>query len=258
MSNILKKITKKYKWLRFLNKKVTKLSILGTSLVGLCISSGASFAKYIDTNYGNGNAGAARFKVSVTNDTRFIYLPDDLSTFKMGYYAFVAEFCVDFSECEVKSKYDLYLKICGEYSTNYDSPLAGGTQTYFLLPSNIDYMYTIEGGVLDDKHTFVEDDVAYKLTNNYEVFTSNKVYYGFSDNGTEYNWYPSFNMSSSSKEVIIKDINANALDKHYFRFVYFTYIAINASSEGNNSDVTYSATFENSIILSKLLVEQVV
>ena len=61
MSNVLKKITKKYKWLRFLNYKTTKLAVLSAALFGLCLSSGASFAKYRDENYGGGNAGAAKF-----------------------------------------------------------------------------------------------------------------------------------------------------------------------------------------------------
>ena len=46
MSNIIKKITKKYKWLRFLNYKTTKLAVLSAALFGLCLSSGASFDKY--------------------------------------------------------------------------------------------------------------------------------------------------------------------------------------------------------------------
>ena len=70
--SILKRITKKYKSLRFLNKKATKLSILGVALIGLCLSSSYSFAKYRDENYGGGNAGAAKFdfgKITYTPTT---------------------------------------------------------------------------------------------------------------------------------------------------------------------------------------------
>ena len=105
--SILKKLVK---------KKVFKLGLVGTSLLGLMISSGFSFAKYIDTNYGNGNAGAARFGAKIENTTKFIYLPTIGGTNSpRGYYAFAAEFCVDFSECEVKTKYNLGLKLCGKY-----------------------------------------------------------------------------------------------------------------------------------------------
>ena len=48
--SILKKITNKYGFLRFLNRKTTKLFLLSATLVGLCLSSGYSFAKYREEN----------------------------------------------------------------------------------------------------------------------------------------------------------------------------------------------------------------
>ena len=54
---------------KLFRKKVFKLGLVGTSLLGLMISSGFSFAKYIDTNYGNGNAGAAKFGAKINNTT---------------------------------------------------------------------------------------------------------------------------------------------------------------------------------------------
>ena len=50
--------------LRLFKKKSFKLSLVCLSMIGLLVSSGASFAKYIDSNYGGGTAGAG------TNPTR--------------------------------------------------------------------------------------------------------------------------------------------------------------------------------------------
>jgi hypothetical protein len=129
---------------KLVKKKVFKLGLTGASLIGLMISSGFSFAKYIDTNYGNGNAGAARFNVTVSNNTKFIYLPDDLSSFSSGYYAFIADFTIDFTDCDVSTQYNLNLKICEEYSTDYDNPYdLKYAKTYFKLPTlSNDQTYT--------------------------------------------------------------------------------------------------------------------
>ena len=248
---------------KLVKKKVFKLGLTGASLIGLMISSGFSFAKYIDTNYGNGNAGAARFNVTVSNNTKFIYLPDDLSSFSSGYYAFIADFTIDFTDCDVSTQYNLYLKICEEYSTDYDNPYdLKYTKTYFKLPTLSNDQtytnYTIVGDVNDESHTFKGDNVPSYLTDNkHTVFDDNKLYYAFSNDGESYNWYPSFSSSVSNYEAIIRNINSNAHDKHYFKIVYFTYISINSRSDGNYGDVNYSATFGNSIILSKLEIGQV-
>ena len=43
---------------RVVKKKYIKLCLLAASLSGLMVSSGFSYAKYRNENYGNGNAGA--------------------------------------------------------------------------------------------------------------------------------------------------------------------------------------------------------
>ena len=48
---------------KLFKKKSFKLSLVFLSLVGMLASGGHSFAKYRDENYGNGNAGAARFMI---------------------------------------------------------------------------------------------------------------------------------------------------------------------------------------------------
>ena len=94
---ILKRITKKYKSLRFLNKKATKLSVLGFALVALCISSNYSFAKYRDENYGGGNAGTAKFgEANLTFNPVVIQTPSIMeSKTHFGYYAILATFNVN-------------------------------------------------------------------------------------------------------------------------------------------------------------------
>lgn len=242
---------------RALAKKIIRLSLLGISTLGLLVSSGVSFAKYYSENGFNDNAGAAKFNVSLTNNTKFIYLPNDLSSYSSSYYAFTAEFVVDFSECEVKTNFDLYLKLCGEYSTNYDNPYKlEKNQTYFTLSSN-SVVYTIDGDVNDSEHTLIKDNVPSLLTEGkYTSFTRNNFYYGYSNDGTNYNYTPSFSTTINRQEVIINNVPANALSMHYFKVIYFTYIGITTSGYGSN--LNYSASFENSIILSKLKIEQVV
>ena len=246
---------------RVVKKKYIKLCLLASSLVGLMVSSGFSYAKYRNENYGNGNAGAARFNINVTNDTKFIYLPDNLSGYESNHYAFLASICVDLSECEVNTSCNIYLKLCGEYSTNYNSPypLERGT-TYFMLPSTASVnAYTIEGDVNSEEHTLVKSNVATKLTKEkVNSFALNKFYYGYSADGSNYNWNSSFNVTANSTEVIIKNITSSALSKFYINLIYFTYIGITSSSQGNGGSITYSASFENSIILSKIELEQVV
>ena len=246
---------------KVVKKKYIKLCLLAASLSGLMVSSGFSYAKYRNENYGNGNAGAARFNISVTNDTKFIYLPDNLAGYESNYYAFLASFCVDLSKCEVNTKCNIYMKLCDEYSTNYDNPYPlDRKQTYFMLPSTAsNNPYTIEGDVNSENHTLVKEDVASLLTNNkISSFSNNTFYYGYSKDGSNYSWGNSFSVTANSTEVIIKNITSSALSKFYINLIYFTYIGITSSSQGNGGSITYSASFENSIILSKIELEQVV
>ena len=247
--------------LKKVKKKYIKLCLLAASLVGLMVSSSFSFAKYRDENYGNGEAGAAKFGMSVTNETKFIYLPDNLNGYESNHYAFLASFCIDLSECDVRTKTNISLKLCGEYSSNYDSPykLEKGT-TYFMLPSTASINpYTIEGDVSSEEHTLVKSNVASLLTDNkVNSFSLNSFYYGYSKDGSNYNWNNSFNVTANSTEVIIRNITSEASSKIYIKLIYFTYIAITSSSQGNYGNVTYSASFENSIILSKIELEQAV
>ena len=228
---------------KLFRKKVVKLGLVGTSLLGLMISSGFSFAKYIDTNYGNGDAGAARFNVKISNNTKFIYLPTMGGTdTPYGYYAFVAEFSVDFSECEVKTKYNLGLKLCGRYSTNYTSPEYKAKQTYFCLTNFNKGIYTAVGKV-NEMSTIVTTDVEKTVTDGkYEEFSTYTLYYAKSKDGTNYTWD---DLSiTNTQEIKFTNETSNPLEIQYYKIVYFT-------------TIDWSGT-EISIILSNLEVEQVV
>ena len=142
MSNIIKKITKKYKWLRFLNYKTTKLAVLSAALFGLCLSSGASFAKYRDENYGNGNAGIATMgDVVVTYHEEgidpTIQLPKlgSLGS-ESGWHAFLATIKVQFFNVEVKYNFTMNFKISNQSNTKY-SDASNVQHTSFALPNTV-------------------------------------------------------------------------------------------------------------------------
>ena len=138
MSKILKKIAKKYKWLRFLNRKVTKLSVLGASFVGLCISSGASFAKYRDENYGNGNEGIATMGgASLKYDYETNQISSYLDPLKdKGYYIFMSTFRVELSASETSRSLSLHLKMSLSTNDIYNS-YSPTTHNSFTLPNNV-------------------------------------------------------------------------------------------------------------------------
>ena len=118
---------------RVFRKKAFKLSMVGISLVGLLISSGHSFAKYRDENYGGGNAGAAKFgSWSITSSTVNVKFTDSAPT---GYYAFIASFTVSFTEGEVAREYTLKVKGVDDSTVASEANF----NAYDKTPSNIHY-----------------------------------------------------------------------------------------------------------------------
>ena len=63
-----------------LAKKIIRLSLLGTSTLGLLVSSGVSFAKYYTENNFNDNAGAAKFNVTLTKPIGARYMSESTTT----------------------------------------------------------------------------------------------------------------------------------------------------------------------------------
>ena len=141
------------------NKKV--VCMVGKSLVGLLISSGNSFAKYRDENYGGGNAGAAKFgSWSITSSTVNVQFPDNAPK---GYYAFIASFTVSFTEGEVAREYTL--KVMG---VDYSTPASvENFNAYDKTPDNVYYC-------LDSTKGFNATSKIYAIHNSAVIGTGNE------------------------------------------------------------------------------------
>ena len=126
---------------RFCAKKKFKLLLTGLAFFGLLISGSHSFAKYIDNNYGSGNAGAAKFgNWSVEYRTTPINIPDEVSS--NGVYAFVADFKVAFSEGEVKRAYTLKVKdVDSNVDANDFNSASVRSGSYYYLNSAVNVFY---------------------------------------------------------------------------------------------------------------------
>lgn len=212
MSNVLKNITKKYKWLRFLNYKTTKLAVLSAALFGLCLSSGASFAKYRDENYGNGDAGVAQAgDVYFYNKYETFKLPDQINETHFGTYVVVSEFYVFLGYIDVKSSYSFSLEIGNKTSSvnNIVSP----TNTYFHSP-NIESVSKFFAAGLSNDGNLISSNVPSVVTNNkFSKFENNKFYFqkgtatmsDYSDLGTlnpTYGEWQSSNSVSSNRTIV--------------------------------------------------------
>ena len=253
MSNVLKKITKKYKWLRFLNYKTTKLAVLSAALFGLCLSSGASFAKYRDENYGGGNAGAAKFEYGlVTFNPVSIQEPQNYNNTKGGTHVFGCEFQLEVPKVEVAFNYTIKLRLVARDVEKFDASNTGLTNTKFVDNSNNDSF-----------HYFYEDtsaqDVKEKIktsTNSLSIATGETVTYktGHWYKGEKTNLNVGYSFKSSSEiegDVITFDtgtVEAGTEFVKYFKILIFVN-AIKSSSEWN---------IEDSQILYSYHVEQVV
>lgn len=223
MSNVLKKITKKYKWLRFLNRKVTKLSVLGASLVGLCVSSGASFAKYRDENYGNDNAVIAKLGIATMYDKSIKIAEAQVN--HEGIYALVADFKIVISESEVSRTFTLDLRMTNSETTNFTASTDYDTKlNHFRIlgtSGNVfsDKLYTISSTTNTSEETNLKTltgDNSSKLDNVYY----NNVYYALSEDGTTFNW----DRKEITKDTftMINSMDINKVETSlYFKIVYF-------------------------------------
>lgn len=254
MSNVLKKITKKYKWLRFLNYKTTKLAVLSAALFGLCLSSGHSFAKYRDENYGNGNAGAAKFVVDFESIPTTISVAELVEDDIGDMFAFAAYFSIDFSNCEVKTNYTLDLRLAvpaieDDESTAEDetwSPSWGDEGT--LDDTSFISNEAPKTFVLNDQSYNKSDFVGLTGENIFSTSTSSAYYANGTKSGDtiSYDW-DRISIDSDNKTLSICD-NKDAVvgDVHYYAVMFF----IRASRAGNKPK------FENSIMLYNLHIEQ--
>lgn len=181
MSKILKKITKKYKWLRFLNYKTTKLAVLSAVLFGLCLSSGHSFAKYRDENYGNGNAGAAKFEYGfITYNPTPIQQPTDENNIKEGLHAFICDFYLEIPTVEVSISYSLNLRLVQSDISDFDIDDDGLTGSSFFSGTDDNAFYTF--GKDGDTIITNEQKTVSQITGQTLDYSKEHFYYAF---GTE-------------------------------------------------------------------------
>ena len=239
--------------LRLFKKKAFKLSVLGVALTGLLISSGTSFAKYRDAHYGGGNAGAAKFGTwSITQSIVSVNFPEDR---KEGYYAFVADFNVYFSEGEVAREYTLKVKAVNNDVTANETNFNNSDKAdaiYYYLDSSIfnatALVYMISDGTVvgSDKNNIIGS-----LTND-NSFTTFNVDTIYTYEGEETNnqmvgsWSGksknnSSNYDSSTESIYLTNnhrVNANESDHHLYKVIFF--IDSKQLSEQSNFKFIYS------------------
>lgn len=265
MSKILKKITKKYKWLRFLNYKTTKLAVLSTALFGLCLSSGASFAKYRDENYGNGNAGTAKFEYGriVPLNEGTIKQPTDQNQIFEGVHAFVHEFQLIIPYSEIKLTYSLKLRLVSPVVTNFDAGESELTHTSFISNKTSGEFYVFSR---NDKDEVITVEKSLKDIMDVTELEYKAGYWFCSvetetSNGTEYelktsNVFDYDDVNKKTTDIITVDsgtILAGSSVSKKFKIVVF----VEADEDINNdNEIVWSA--ENSKTLYKLHLEQVV
>ena len=260
MSNVLKKITKKYKWLRFLNYKTTKLAVLSAVLFGLCLSSGASFAKYRDENYGNGNAGIATMGgivVTYTDGTIITtnQLPSTGTASETGWHAFIATIKVQFFNVELKQKFKMTFKLGNNENTSY-ADNAVPSSTSFALPNNVD------NNVVSSISTYAKKSTDSKVERlsvaeakgisfttwdkfNVDNIVKNKGYYGVDSStnasikSTELSFdtwydvsYPEDNSNKTSFTTIYHEVSPNYETTIYFyKILYFVNFGLNNTTK---------------------------
>ena len=274
--SILKKITDKYVSLRFLNKKITKLCFLSAALVGLCLSSGYSFAKYRDENYDGGNAGLAVLGdvvVSYTDGTIVTtnQLPNSGTTTDKGWHAFLATIKVQFFNVDVKQKFSISFKLGHKDNKKYsDSNLPESTS--FALPNNVSDtdVSSISTYAKKNSTSSVEKvSVVDAKNNNYigwEKFNvsslnKNTGYYSFDysydsnqkSNDLNYsNWYTNvFNNDNLNKNIITTDFNFVSPEKEttifFYKILYFVNFDLNNTTKeiiAEESKIFYEITGE--------------
>ena len=225
--------------LRLFKKKSFKLSLVCLSLIGMLASSGASFAKYRDENYGGGNAGTAKFgSWSVDNNMQPINVPSNAT---YGWYAFKASFSITFTEGEVRRAYTLKVKDVNiSDSSNNFNDLNVSSKLSFHLPANPGTIRTITRSESNSNgevtSTVVDRNVENTLMQRSDIsFTSNYIYlmyeetHGDSITGSPWKVYPVDDSiyDSSTKSIILTNdhvIESNEADTHVYYLIYFVYI----------------------------------
>ena len=236
--------------LRFLKKKVVRLCIMGTSLVGLTVSSTLSFAKYRDEYYGGGNAGTAKFgSWLIESENTPIDVPNNA---RSGWYAFLATFSLSFSTSEVDRSYTLKIKAINHDENVNDFNNSKVADNFsFYLSENVD-VYTISrsenNGVITSE--FKDTNFSSTLMNGSSLsFSSDKIYYKYDEThgsiplGQSWMSYSvnSTNYDTDTNSLILANdhlLDSNEGDFHHYYIIYF--VKIDQSKSVNDIKFIYN------------------
>ena len=232
---------------KLFKKKSFKLSLVFVSLIGMLASGGHSFAKYRDENYGNGNAGTAKFGVKVSFDPAMIslkYLEEGDVT---KWYVFIAKFNVSFEESEVKLAYDLNLKFGSNSLSNWNDP-GEVNNNVITFEGNKDASQTTPYTLSfndDQSFTRVTENVMSTLGCNL-AYSNGTCYYARGKSDESYTWH-STKLSGDILSVA-DDLEGEIGETHYYQVMFFLKVQ-------EDNEVGYF--FENAVILYDLIANQI-
>lgn len=200
--------------------------IFRAALVLLCLvvltsgMMGRLFAKYYATASGSDSARVARFSGGVVRPTAQESIPKvTFTNDNVGTYAFLAEFQVDFSDCEVTCEYTLTLGVTG------NAKFSTSATTIRTVTKQTDGTGKIE--TMDTTKPFGLNT----------ILSANQIYCFVSDsvNGT----YTSCDSSSSSTQIAVTH-TANIGAIHYYKVILFIDIPLGATPDTLKSVINYT------------------
>lgn len=203
---------------KLFKKKSFKLSLVFLSLVGMLASGGHSFAKYRDENYGSGNAGAAKFDVGVVSNLSHSFSLANIGS-NYGVYALVANFNIDFSNCEVSLEYNISLKLSSSKTAKFDEATVDG----YGFTHNSNTLFTlIESDTVTS--TKVDSSVASNLTGNKFNSIQKNVAYASNEDGWTNTSVSNDWLTYSSSVISISDKVSAAEDRKEYSVMFFAEI----------------------------------
>ena len=131
---------------KILKSKEFKLSLLCATTFAFLLASGQSFAKYYEENYNEQGAGIAKigsanlyFNYEMNQTPKYLAPLDDDDTPNVnesdaGFYAFMAEFRIEFGSSEVSREFSLDLKMAKSPDADYNNHNVAKLNS-FVLPT---------------------------------------------------------------------------------------------------------------------------
>lgn len=223
--------------------KAAKVALLGVCSTMLLVSSGVSFAKYYSENGFGEGAGPAKFFGDINYTQEFMEQPESLT--KLGKYGFVASFSVIF-ESEVSFNYTLKLRLsppnCNDFDYSYSDYPDYKYSSFILTDDTEPTIYTFKNK--DAVPITVNELAGGSSTKEIVTYEKNKFYYAHSEDGTNYTWEESNNISNG---VVTLDSNKIIEGNIYYYKIIFFVQTSNKVIDGKNSTI-----LENSQILYDL------